>query len=549
MTKKLKSKQKRELNSLDNNLCSSQSAVNANNNCPSIQVTATSSLKPIVVTSTSSSSANGGGGGVSTVHLHPAVSHQTYSTDKPLKNERHQCLFPSSDCYGPKIVKVESLAPPVNPSSMSPIEDISTRLADATVSSPCEDSPPTPIQATASKSKSRRNRKKNKATVGENKDAEVSEPCKSLSGTNLRRYSGNNIVLVSHEQDEFSSSCDSVPPSCVDNYNPREEHILGLRSFAESDEDEGHSRHNGKKDYLESKDEGIYPVITSVSSGPHTFSYHSLSSFGIGPNSNSTSTVENSYDFETNANNNDSTRSTSRGESRDREIINWNNLKTCNSSSIRARSPDSGSSSSCGSCPSASLTSTHLDGMNRCQASFECFKLTNQKCGLCKSTYYCGIEHQQADWKIHKKFCLPYRLTSVGIGSDGVPVSAAVACRGIPEGQLIFSEKPVLVFPMADTLPENQYTHILDAPCVRNRVEEMKDRRRKSFSPCTSSFPACIGCLKVVPVTSTTIKMNGVPRNSCSKCALPLCSYHCQFLLAHQAGECEAIISWKLTVS
>jgi hypothetical protein len=605
MTRKLKSKQKRELNSLECDPTSvidkSASPVNAQSSSASVAAT----YSPSSSSSSSSSAikANGASGKElkstrSKIPSEESTSgfHNDDDDEGPLENELHVCRFP-------RIVKVESLANNVSQQQQKNINDvvsnsrssaavqahldnINSRLANTSLlptSSdsyhPAVDDSSIPPQSSSSvpstsKSKSRRNRKKNKnnesSTIpqsdfnygtGSGGDGGGSIiPSRSSS----HKYSGNNIVLVSNDH-EFSTSgdhLDSVPPSCIDNFDPSRtiitseaESILGLKSFVDSEDDDedeyGLVGGGGFSEDSPSKDDGgIYPVITSVSSGPHTFSYLSASTFGIGPNSSTAASLTNYDLYDLNSNPN-----SSRGVSKEREI-NWNDVGTTTgslSSSSRVRSPDSESSSSCGSCPSANLISNPLDNLFRCQASFDCFKLTNQKCSLCKNVYYCGAEHQKADWKVHKKHCLPYRVSSVGIGSDGVPVSAAVACRSIPEGQLIFAEKPVLVFPVPDTLPENQFTHVLDNPCV---LEKVKQRNVESgedhlMISCSATLPSCIGCLKVAGTSgSSSLKSkNGLPRNSCSKCGLPLCSYHCQFLLAHQAGECEAIISSKTSVS
>ena len=36
-----------------------------------------------------------------------------------------------------------------------------------------------------------------------------------------------------------------------------------------------------------------------------------------------------------------------------------------------------------------------------------CGKLEGiKRCARCKAVVYCGIEHQKADWKTHKMFCV-----------------------------------------------------------------------------------------------------------------------------------------------
>ena len=33
-----------------------------------------------------------------------------------------------------------------------------------------------------------------------------------------------------------------------------------------------------------------------------------------------------------------------------------------------------------------------------------CGKESVSKCSICEGVYYCGVEHQKVDWKVHKHF-------------------------------------------------------------------------------------------------------------------------------------------------
>lgn len=34
-----------------------------------------------------------------------------------------------------------------------------------------------------------------------------------------------------------------------------------------------------------------------------------------------------------------------------------------------------------------------------------CKKTSTNRCSRCKSVFYCGAEHQKADWSVHSKIC------------------------------------------------------------------------------------------------------------------------------------------------
>lgn len=178
------------------------------------------------------------------------------------------------------------------------------------------------------------------------------------------------------------------------------------------------------------------------------------------------------------------------------------------------------------------------DGVNNPCEIKDCSNLANKKCIQCKNVFYCGEEHQRIDWKKHKNECIPYRMES-RFGDD---VSVAVASRNIPAGQKIFSDKPLLVLPVAD--PSNDFINVMDVPCIRKRlscstdplVDNGDDNEAGKF--CSAVKPACFGCMRV-PDEMTLQSRN----TKCNRCQLPLCSYKCHMDSTHQASECQAITS------
>lgn len=42
-----------------------------------------------------------------------------------------------------------------------------------------------------------------------------------------------------------------------------------------------------------------------------------------------------------------------------------------------------------------------------------CKKEASKRCSRCAMVYYCCVEHQQQDWKVHKTTCQPFKVGSV----------------------------------------------------------------------------------------------------------------------------------------
>ncbi|CAL8102918.1 unnamed protein product [Orchesella dallaii] len=162
-----------------------------------------------------------------------------------------------------------------------------------------------------------------------------------------------------------------------------------------------------------------------------------------------------------------------------------------------------------------------LDGQIQICEIKDCTKTAGKKCSQCKKAFYCSEDHQRLDWKIHKNNCFPYRMEA----ARGDDISYAVASRDIPAGQIIFSEKPLLIFPIA--APENDFINVMDLKCIKKKISGEQ-------SICTAVRPACFGCLK-------SVEFIGPPRFACSKCSLPLCHYNCQMGVGHMVGECRGL--------
>ena len=124
-----------------------------------------------------------------------------------------------------------------------------------------------------------------------------------------------------------------------------------------------------------------------------------------------------------------------------------------------------------------------------------CGKLARMLCSGCKNVFYCNRDCQKKHWSSHKSDCktlkeLPYRIErSSAMGRF------LMATRDIPEGELIFTESPMICGPKQLTKP------------------------------------VCLGCHK--ELTSTT------PYVKCVRCNWPVCSQKCGDCPQHDP-ECRA---------
>ncbi|XP_059479054.1 SET domain-containing protein SmydA-8-like [Neocloeon triangulifer] len=118
-----------------------------------------------------------------------------------------------------------------------------------------------------------------------------------------------------------------------------------------------------------------------------------------------------------------------------------------------------------------------------------CFIEAAQQCAGCKAVYYCGREHQKQHWGRHRFECRP-----VKVAEDSVQGRYLVATKNISQGDLIFTDSPLLIGPKM---------------------------------VCTS--PVCLGCHQLAAVDCP-----------CPGCGWPLCSLNCASAHQHKA-ECRVM--------
>ena len=114
--------------------------------------------------------------------------------------------------------------------------------------------------------------------------------------------------------------------------------------------------------------------------------------------------------------------------------------------------------------------------MGKCQV---CSSESKSQCSGCFNAFYCGNEHQKADWKSHKKAC----LKGYEVVEDPLVGRLMVARRDLKPGEVILKEKPGVFGP----------------PLMGNK-------------------PLCVNCFK--DIAKNTHK-------KCPKCKLPFCSDFC----------------------
>lgn len=85
-----------------------------------------------------------------------------------------------------------------------------------------------------------------------------------------------------------------------------------------------------------------------------------------------------------------------------------------------------------------------------------CDKQAKSRCSGCVQAFYCSVEHQRQDWKIHKFQCSPMKVCH----NDKVG-RYYVATRNIKPGEILLREMPLVI------------------------------------GPSQQSGPVCVGCLKV----------------------------------------------------
>jgi len=119
-----------------------------------------------------------------------------------------------------------------------------------------------------------------------------------------------------------------------------------------------------------------------------------------------------------------------------------------------------------------------------------CSGPANQRCTGCHITFYCSRDHQKQHWKKHKSSCCAYKVCfSTEIGRY------LVATRDLKPGEMVVSETPLVIGPMAVTVP------------------------------------ICLACYKV---------SDG--KFSCPKCGWPMCNATCAKSQAHEP-ECSLTAS------
>ncbi|CAL8110308.1 unnamed protein product [Orchesella dallaii] len=135
--------------------------------------------------------------------------------------------------------------------------------------------------------------------------------------------------------------------------------------------------------------------------------------------------------------------------------------------------------------PPAKSSSPPQELCNVCSSPCKTF------CATCKKVYYCCVDHQKQDRKLHKLDCYPAKLEA-NLDYGG---RCFVASRVIKAGELIFKDKALLSGPSGAEV----YFHII-----------------------------CLGCYR-------SVKGN----YKCSSCGWPLCSIRCEKLPHHSNNECK----------
>jgi hypothetical protein len=118
-----------------------------------------------------------------------------------------------------------------------------------------------------------------------------------------------------------------------------------------------------------------------------------------------------------------------------------------------------------------------------------CLVTATQQCAGCKAVFYCGREHQKQHWARHRFECRPVKTAE-----DPEQGRHMVATKNIAQGDLIYTDSPLLIGPMM-----------------------------------VPSGPVCLGCHQAASLSCP-----------CPGCGWPLCSAACATAKQHKA-ECDAM--------
>jgi hypothetical protein len=132
-------------------------------------------------------------------------------------------------------------------------------------------------------------------------------------------------------------------------------------------------------------------------------------------------------------------------------------------------------------------SSVSTEMSNKCAV---CKKSATQTCSACGQVFYCAREHQKQDWKQHKNFCVPFKITT-----DEVLGRCVVATRNLRPGEVLMKQSPLIL------------------------------------GPKVVSAPLCLSCHK-------KLNLEEKARYECDKCKWPLCGQECEASPLHRA-ECQ----------
>jgi hypothetical protein len=77
-----------------------------------------------------------------------------------------------------------------------------------------------------------------------------------------------------------------------------------------------------------------------------------------------------------------------------------------------------------------------------------CEKASKSRCSGCVQVFYCTVEHQRQDWKVHKPQCSPMKVCH----NDKIG-RFYVATRNIKPGEVVLREPALVIGPSQSTAP------------------------------------------------------------------------------------------------
>jgi len=127
------------------------------------------------------------------------------------------------------------------------------------------------------------------------------------------------------------------------------------------------------------------------------------------------------------------------------------------------------------------MPESYIEPMTNRQECFTCHKKVKgkkklSKCSRCHAITYCGKECQVADFTRHKWNCLPVMVTEIPGKGRGL-----VAARDIKQGELIFTDKPVITVNSDFETGDWKTNFMVNMDSVLRQLDKLPSEAKQQF--------------------------------------------------------------------